>query len=44
MSQLNQRERLTIVLVMFVIKMLQPLRYSHQLDEFFATVRKELDA
>ena len=37
-SELNTREKLTIVLVLFIINLLKPWQYSHQQDEFYEQV------
>lgn len=37
-SEFNAREKLTIVLIMFVINMLKPWKYNHEQKAFFDDV------
>lgn len=37
-SDLSVRERLTVVLIMFIIAMLKPWKYSHEQKEFYDDV------
>lgn len=39
---INQRERLTVILIIFLIKMIKPWQYDHQFEKFWGEVKENL--
>lgn len=41
-EKITVRERLTIVLVIFLVKMIKPWQYDHQFDKFWNEIKESI--
>jgi len=42
LRSISARERMCIKLIIFLIGMIYPAKYDHQLDKFMASIKEEL--